>query len=83
MAITRQMEDVDAENFFYALTSSDWPLNLRYSANINDTVRSWTYVYAFIIEKSAPLRECRVSDRWCPWLISDLKQLNKIKKVEN
>ena len=30
---------------------------------------------SFVIEKHAPLKEIRVSERYCPWIDKDLKRL--------
>ena len=40
-------------------------------------VEAWSYLFSFIIEKHAPIRDIRVSDRNCPWVNSELKAMMK------
>ena len=47
--------------------------------NGNKLVEEWSPLFSAMIEKYAPIREMRVSDRNCPWLNSDLKALLKPK----
>ena len=40
-------------------------------------VEKWTALFSSIVEKHAPIRDIRVSDRNCPWVNADLKALMK------
>ena len=51
---------------------NDWYQVLFSSQNINEVVLKWTKLIALIIEKRALSREPRVSDKFTPWLISDI-----------
>ena len=46
---------------------------------INKLVDDWSALFALIIEKHAPLREVRVSEKYCPWINKDLKSLMQTK----
>ena len=43
--------------------------------DINKLVDDWSTLFALIIEKHAPLREMRVSEKYCPWINKDLASL--------
>ena len=38
-------------------------------------IREWSSVFSAIIEKHAPMREMRISDKNSPWITSELKSL--------
>ena len=40
-------------------------------------VNTWTNIFSLILEKHAPTRNRRVSDRFCPWLTNDFKLMCK------
>ena len=52
--------------------------------DINLLVNYWSEIFSFIIEKHAPLTEMRVSEKYCPWINKDLRDLmrarDKLKK---
>ena len=52
--------------------------------DINLLVNYWSEMFSLIIEKHAPLSEMRVSEKYCPWIDKDLRDLmrtrDKIKK---
>ena len=41
--------------------------------DVNFVVSKWTNIFSLILEKHAPTRNRRVSDKLCPWLNSDFK----------
>ena len=43
--------------------------------NINSLVNDWSAIFSALIEKHAPLTEMRVSEKYCPWIDLDLKNL--------
>ena len=51
---------------------------------VNLIVEQWTSSFLLILEKHAPLREKRVSEKFCPWPTKDLKLMSvardKLKK---
>ena len=44
-------------------------------SDANDMIREWSSLFSAIIEKHAPVREMRLSDRNSPWITSELKSL--------
>ena len=52
--------------------------------DINALVDHWTCLFSIIIDKHAPIVEKRVSDKFCPWMNKELKDLirtrDKLKK---
>ena len=43
--------------------------------DINTLVNDWSTLFSLIIEKHAPLKEMRVSEKYCPWIDKDPKGL--------
>ena len=70
---TRQMKNFDETSFLADISSVDWNLIIQRSADLDSAVENWTNILSLIIDKHAPLRQCRVSDRYCPWITSELK----------
>ena len=56
---------------------------------VDELARKWTSIFTTLIEKHAPYRELRVSERYCPWVTLELKNLirkrDKLKRnaIEN
>ena len=75
MITTRQMKNFDQELFFKDLTSVDWQAIVSDSECLDDSVNLWSNTLSQIIEKHAPLREKRVSERFCPWITPELKKI--------
>ena len=70
---TRQMKNFNQDIFLIDLANINWHQVLYSSQNINEVVIKWTKLIALIIEKHAPLRERRVSDKFTPWLTSYIR----------
>ena len=70
---TRQMKNFDETSFLADISSVDWNLIIQRSADLDSAVENWTNLLSLIIEEHAPMRQRRVSDRYCPWLTSELK----------
>ena len=70
---TRQMKNFDETIFLADISSVDWNLIIQRSADLDSAVENWTNMLSLIIEKHAPLRQRRVSDRYCQWTTSELK----------
>ncbi len=53
--------------------------------DIDIIVKNWSNLFSSIIDKHAPLTEIRVSEKYCPWINKDLKDLmhtrDKLKKA--
>ena len=43
--------------------------------SVDDAVNKWSELVSLVIEKHAPIRERRVTERFCPWITPSLKQL--------
>ena len=43
--------------------------------DINLLVNYWSEMFSLIIEKHTPLTEMRVSEKYCPWINEDLRDL--------
>ena len=69
------MKNFDKELFLSDLASVDWQSLLHCFTDINVIVEEWTNMLAMIIQKHAPILERRVSERYSPWLTSDLKRM--------
>ena len=74
---TRQMKKFSVEAFLSELRTIDWQLILRSSSNVSEIVHNFTSVLSIVIERYAPMVEKRVSDKYSPWLSSELKCLFK------
>ena len=62
----------------------NWEQILTETDDINVLVNHWTSTFSLIIDKHAPLCEMRVSEKYCPWIDRDLRDLmrtrDKLKK---
>ena len=72
---TRMMKNVSEEAFLNDVASIDWEQVLGHSDDINVLVSNWSSIFSAIIDKHAPLRQIRVSERYCPWVNANLKGL--------
>ena len=70
---TRQMKNFDQNEFVNDLLGVDWRGIVRNTEDINVVVNNWTKIFSLILEKHAPRRNRRVSDKFCPWLTNDFK----------
>ena len=81
---TRQLKNFNSADFIHDLLSIDWNGIVNNNDDVNLIVEQWTSSFSLILEKHAPLRERRVSDKFCPWLTKDLKLMSaardKLKK---
>ena len=81
---THQMKHFDETSFLAEISSIDWNLVLQSSTDFDSAMENWTNLLSLIIEKHAPMRQRRVSEKYCPWITSDLKALarsrDKLKK---
>ena len=81
---TRQLKNFNSADFIKDILSIDWTGIVSYNNDVNLTVEQWTPSFSLILEKHAPLREKRVSEKFCPWLTKDLKLMSvardKLKK---
>ena len=81
---TTPVKNFNSANFINDLLSIDWNGIVNNNDDVNLIVEQWTSSFSQILEKHAPLRERRVSEKLCPWLTKDLKLMSaardKLKK---
>ena len=73
---TRQLKNFDQADFINDLLQVDWKGIVSNGDDINLIVEQWTTMFSLILEKHAPLRNRRVSEKFSPWLTKDLKQMS-------
>ena len=71
------MKNFDQTEFVKDLLGVGWRGIVRNTDDINVIVNTWTNIFSLILEKHAPTRNRRVSDRFCPWLTNDFKLMCK------
>ena len=82
---THSMKKFNGEAFLTDVASICWEQIVRKSNNLDSLVQEWTNIFYYIVKKHAPLRSIRISEKYCPWINSDLKAMIrsrcKIKKA--
>ena len=73
---TRQLKHFDQTEFINDLLLVDWKGIVSNGDDINLIVEQWTKMFSLILDKHAPVRNRRVSNKFSPWLTKDLKQLS-------
>ena len=63
--------------FINDLLGVDWRGIAWNTDDVNDVVNKWTNIFSLILEKHAPTRNRRVSEKFCPWLTNDFKLMCK------
>ena len=81
---TRKMKSFNEEAFLADVSEICWEQMLTETDDIKLLVNHWSEMFSSIIEKHAPLSEMRVSEKYCPWIDKDLRDLmrtrDKLKK---
>ena len=81
---TRKMKNCNEQAFLSDVAGINWEQMLTETDDINVLVNHWTSTFSLIIDKHAPLCEMRVSEKYCPWIDRDLRDLmrtrDKLKK---
>ena len=84
MIKTRKMKNFNEQAFLSDVAGINWEQMLTETDDINVLVSHWTSIFSLIIDKHAPLCEMRVSEKYCPWIDRDLRDLmrtrDKLKK---
>ena len=70
---SRRMKNFDYESFLFDLGQIDGDGIVRNSDNVHDAVQQWSTTLSLVIEMHAPLQDMRVSNKYSPWLNSDLE----------
>ena len=71
----RNMKKFSEEAILRDVASIDWEHALGFSSDANLLFQQFSDVFSEMTEKHAPLRQIRVSEEFCPWINSDLKNL--------
>ena len=74
MIVTRNVKNCNQETFLADIACICWE---RVASNFSDTsmIREWSSLLSAIIQRHAPMREMRVSDKNSPWIAIELKFL--------
>ena len=72
---TRSMKNFKEDEFLSDVSSICWGRVFQQTDDINTLVNDWSNLFSLVIEKHAPLKEMRVSEKYCPWIDKDLKGL--------
>ena len=84
MIKTRKIKNFSEEAFLADVSGICWEQMVSGADDINLLVNRWSNMFSMIIEKHAPMVEMRVSEKYCPWIDKDLRDLmrtrDKLKK---
>ena len=69
------MKNVSEEAFLADVSAICWEQTLTETDDINVLVNHWSSLLFLIIDKHAPIRGMRVSEKYCPWINQNLKNL--------
>ena len=72
---TRKMKNFNEDAFLSDVSGICWELMLTETDDINTLVNNWSNLFSLIIGKHAPITEMRVSEKYCPWIDKDLRDL--------
>ena len=72
---TRNIKNFSEEAFLQDVATINWQDVLGTSDDVNKLVERFSTLFSLMIEKHAPLRQIRVSEKYCPWINADLKRL--------
>ena len=74
---TRQMKNFSEEDFLKDLSKVDWKKMVTSTDDVSLIVEQWSNMFSIILEKHAPTRNRRVSEKFSPWLTKDFKLMCK------
>ena len=74
---SRNMKHCNEESFLADISHFFWDELVYRTDDTNTMVNDWSSVFSAVIEKHAPSREMRVSDKNSSWVNSELKYLMK------
>ena len=82
---THSLKKFNGEAFLTDVASISWEQIVSKSDHLDSLVQEWTNIFSYIVEKHAPMKTIRVSEKYCPWINNDLKALirsrDKLKKA--
>ena len=71
------MKNFNEQLFLKDVVSINWVKALDQTDDVNVLVSNWPRLFSLVIEKHAPVKNMRVSDKYCPWVNADLRALIK------
>ena len=75
MIKTRKVKNFIDGEFLADAACLCWEHMVTVTDNINSLVNDWSAIFSASVEKHTPLREMCVSEKYCPWINRDLKNL--------
>ena len=73
---TRKMKNFNQNSFLFDFSQVDWNLLVKSSTDVNKALEKWSLaLLSLTIEKHAPMRTMKVSDKLTPWLTTDFRKL--------
>ena len=78
------MKNCSKSELLEDLQRIDWKGIVSHTDDVNIIVEQWTTMFSQVLEKHAPLRNRRVSEKFSPWITKDFKltcaSRNKLRK---
>lgn len=71
------MKNFREDPFLAEISTIQWRFILSQTDDVDILIEEWATLFNIVIEKNAPMREIRVSDKYCQWINSSLKALMK------
>ena len=85
MITTRSMKYFEENAFLSDVAGICWENALSQTDDIDVLVKDFSELFSLIIDKHAPIKSLRVSERYCPWINKGLRELmrdrDKLKKT--
>ncbi len=85
MITTRSMKNFNENAFLSDIAGIYWENAISQTDDVDVLVNDFSTLFSLIIDKHAPIKSLRVSERYCPWVNKCLKGLmrdrHKLKKV--
>ena len=79
------MKKFNEEEFLTDVARIRWEQITSQLNDVDLVVQHWSNILSYIIEKHAPIKTIRVSEKYCPWINNDLKGMirsrDKLKKA--
>ena len=72
---TRTVKSISQRDFLDDVAKAPSEQVVRSSNDINELAIKWSSLFSSLIDKHAPYREIRVSEKFCPWISTDLENL--------
>ena len=67
------MKNSDETAFLTDVSQINWDRIVSRPIDINVLVDDWSNLFSMIIDKHAPIKSMRVSEKYCPWINKNLR----------